>query len=74
MAFYLLLIIPHLLALGGLFAFAARVDPGGAHEEGMDGPDGGGGTEPPFEPAPVSPTGGLPLDVTDFPPRRLRVG
>jgi hypothetical protein len=73
-AFYLLLIIPHLLALGGLFAFAAMVKPGREDEEGIDGTDGGGGLEPPSDPAPVPPRGGLPLDRAELPPRRLRVG
>jgi hypothetical protein len=73
-AFYLLLIIPHLVALGGLFAFAAMVQPGRGDEEGADGADGGGGLEPPLDPAPVAPSGGLPLDQTELPPRRLRVG
>ena len=74
MAFYLLLIIPHLVALGGLFWFAWSVQPGRPDEEGADGADDGGGLEPPLEPAPVQPRGGLPLEQTEFPPRRLRVG
>jgi hypothetical protein len=74
MAFYLLLIVPHLLALGGLFAFAAMVNPGRGTEEGADGSDGGGGLEPPLDPAPVPPSGGLPLDRAELPARRLRVG
>jgi hypothetical protein len=75
-AFYLLLIIPHLLALGGLFAFAAMVKPGRGDEAGADGSDGGGGggLEPPLGPAPVRPSGGLPLEQTELPARRLRVG
>lgn len=75
MAFYLLLILPHLLALAGLFAFAAVVKPGRGDAEGADGTDGGdGGLEPPLDPAPISPSGGLPLVQTEAPPRRLRVG
>lgn len=75
--FYLLLIVPHLLALAGLFAWAARVEPGGVSDEEIEGSDGrgGGGPEPPLEPEPVKPSGGLPL-IGDAvaPPRRLRVG
>ena len=61
--FYLLLIVPHLLALAGLFAWAARVEPGGVSDEEVEGSDGrgGGGPEPPLEPEPVKPSGGLPL-------------
>lgn len=73
MAFYLLLVIPHVLALGGLFAWAARVNPGGA-DDGAEGSDGGGGLETPLDPQPVRPSGGLPLEGGEPPARRLRVG
>jgi hypothetical protein len=79
--FYLLLIVPHLLALTGLFAWAARVQPGGVSDMEVDGSDGGGGggggggPEPPLDPAPVKPSDGLPV-IGDAvaPARRLRVG
>jgi hypothetical protein len=73
-AFYLLLVVPHVVALGGLFAWAARVDPCGVGEDGVDGTDGGGGLEPPRKPRPLGPSGGLPLDSGEPPARRLRVG
>ena len=75
MAFYLLLAIPHIAALGGLFIWAARVEPCSPSDEhfgGSEGGDGGSGT--PLGPNPVQPSGGLPLDGSEPPARRLRVG
>jgi hypothetical protein len=73
--FYLLLIIPHVLALGGLFAYAfySNVGEAGDDEEwGYGGDD--GGQQPP--PAPDAGPGGgdLPLPKSSPPRRRLVVG
>ena len=71
--FYLLLIIPHLLAVGGLLFFAYRTDAGqlggGAH-----GGSYGDGSEPtPGGPRPGPSVLGPPLPEATQ-PRRLRVG
>jgi hypothetical protein len=74
--FYLLLILPHVLAIGGLLAFAlctASSAPSGEADEGTDGGD-GGQRLPPTAPEPAPPRGGLPLGDSDPPRRRLRVG
>jgi hypothetical protein len=72
--FYFLLIIPHLVACVGLIAWAIRVQPGVFGDSGAEGSDGGGGLEPPLDPQPQGPSGGLPLDGDAVPPRRrLRV-
>lgn len=75
--FYLLLILPHLLGIIGLIAWAARVEPNhGPSDGGAEGSDGGGGggLEPPLDPQPVGPSGDLPLDGdASQPARRLRV-
>jgi len=76
--FYLLLIVPHLVALGGLFAFAFRAEAGRAGDEepgGFDGND--GGQQPPLAPQPTPSGGGLPLlpmSQCSPPHRRLHVG
>lgn len=73
--FYLLLILPHVLAIGGLLAFALHSAAGGAGGEQDEGWDGGGGSRtPPNEPPSPSPRGGLPLCDADPPRRRLRAG
>jgi hypothetical protein len=71
--FYLLLIIPHILALGGLFLFAfnsALSDGDGDDESGWN----DGGQAPPEPPAPAPSGGGIPLPVSHPPRRRLRDG
>jgi hypothetical protein len=73
--FYLLLIIPHVVALGGLFAFAFYTNtdtPGDEQEDGGDGRD--GGQQLPRTPPPAPSGGGLPLSQSSPPRRRLRVG
>lgn len=75
--FYLLLILPHVLAIGGLLGFALHSAAGGANGEPDEGSDGGGGLRPPPSrprPRPPSPSGGLPLSDADPPRRRLRAG
>ena len=72
--FYLLLIIPHVLGIAGLLAFAYWT---GAAETGDD--DQGPGDwyhddGPPRAPEPRAPLGGLPLPHAVAPPRRLPVG
>jgi hypothetical protein len=75
-AFYLLLIVPHIVALGGLFAFAAqtRDGQGSAEDDGEAGGGGDGGTLVPRDPKARPPGGGLPLADGRPPRRRLRVG
>jgi hypothetical protein len=72
--FYLLLVIPHVVALGGLFAFAFYADRGNPGEGGgaSDGND--GGLELPRSPKPGPGGGDLPLPDADQPRRRLHVG
>ncbi len=76
--FYLLLILPHVLALAALLTLAACTAAGGCGgqvadaEEGTD--DGGGLRPPPVPPRPLRPRGGLPLPLSGTPRRRLRVG
>ena len=74
--FYLLLILPHLLAIIGLLVFALCTASGGTSAEPEEGTDGGGGglRPPPSTPQPASPRGGLPLGDATPPWRRLRVG
>jgi hypothetical protein len=74
--FYLLLILPHVLAIGGLLAFALCTASGASTGEADEGTDGGGGGQrlPPSAPQPASPRGGLPLRDAQPPWRRLRVG
>jgi hypothetical protein len=73
--FYLLLIVPHVLALGGLFALAFRTRSGGAGEEGEGGPGGPpNDPPPPTAPGPVPSGGGLPLEHAEPPRRRLAPG
>ena len=76
MTFYLLLIVPHILALGGLFAFAWQTLDGqaGADDDADFGSGGGGGSPVPAGPRPDAPSGGLPLPGAEAPRRRLRVG
>jgi hypothetical protein len=73
--FYLLLIIPHLLAILGLAWYAYRTgfreDDSAEFGDGSD--DGSGGVRPP-PPHPVSPRGGPPLPDAVPPRRRIRVG
>lgn len=76
MTFYLLLIIPHVLALGGLFAIAMQTrdgQSGGEEDHGLGG-GGGGGTPTPEGPRTQPPRGGMPLPGGGPPSRRLRVG
>jgi len=70
---YLLLIVPHLLALGGLLMFAIRTGATAPGEDGY-GDHGGGGDWPPRRPGPPPGPNGLPLDGAVAPRRRLRVG
>lgn len=74
--FYLLLIVPHILALGGLFAFAWQtLDGQGSADDDTDlGGGGGGGLPAPSRPRSQPPGGGLPLPGAGQPRRRLRVG
>jgi hypothetical protein len=74
--FYLLLIFPHVLAIGGLLTFALCSAAGGASGEPEEGSDGGGGglRTPPSEPQSPPSGGGLPLGDAEPPRRRLRVG
>jgi hypothetical protein len=73
--FYLLLILPHLLAVVGLLAWALRTAANSSDGEAEGLSDGGGGLGvPPPEPRPVTPNGGLPLDGSNPPRRRLRAG
>jgi hypothetical protein len=75
--FYLLLILPHVLAIGGLLAFALCSSSGACTDradEGTDGGGGGGQRRPPTAPQPAPPRGGLPLGDAQPPWRRLRVG
>jgi hypothetical protein len=73
--FYLLLIVPHVLALGGLFAIAFRTSAGGSGDDEKGGP-GGPPTDPPppRAPQPVPSGGGLPLEHADHPRHRLPPG
>jgi hypothetical protein len=72
---YLLLIIPHILALGGLLAFACHADEAIPREGGYGGADGGdGGHQPPRAPQPEPSRGGLPLSYSTPPRRRLHAG
>ncbi len=72
--FYLLLIVPHTLALGGLalYAYRSQASPVG------DDPSGpgwdGGDAAPPRGPRPGPPTTRLPLPGATPPRRRLRFG
>lgn len=72
---YLLLILPHVVLIAGLLAFA-YCSKGTAVAEGDDGRSYGYGTDdaPPRAPGPVPSGGGLPLTDASPPPRRLRVG
>jgi hypothetical protein len=72
--FYLLLILPHLLALAGLAAFAYYSS---ATEASDDDSGGWGGVQdagPPSGPVPLPPDGMLPPQSGASPRRRLRVG
>jgi len=74
--FYLLLIFPHLLAIVGLLAWALRTAANSSDGDAEGLSDGGGGLGvPPPEPRPITPpNGGLPLDGSNPPRRRLRAG
>jgi hypothetical protein len=77
--FYLLLALPHVLGLAGLFAFAyysnsnSSSDTAGETPDGGPGEDGGNQT-PPREPPPGPSGGDLPLPDAAAPRRRLPVG
>jgi hypothetical protein len=74
MDFYVLLIIPHILAIAGLIGFAFRItEDGPSPEEGFDQTEGGDGGSP-VPTRPSRPQGGLPLPEAIPPPRRLRAG
>ncbi|MGO9973016.1 MAG: hypothetical protein ACLP01_09450 [Solirubrobacteraceae bacterium] len=73
---YLLLIVPHLLLMAGLLAFAyqsSRWLGGDGHDEG-EGGNGGGPPTPPRAPEPAPSGNGLPMRDAAAPRRRLRVG
>ncbi|MFZ0092203.1 MAG: hypothetical protein WAL63_22070, partial [Solirubrobacteraceae bacterium] len=72
--FYLLLIVPHLLAITGLLAFALRSNVGGANEASDGGWDGDDGSPRQPAPGPGPATGGPPLPDANEPRRRVRVG
>lgn len=73
MDFYVLLIIPHVLAIAGLIGFAFRITEDGPSEEGFEETEGGDGGSPVPTP-PSRPQGGLPLPEAIPPSRRLRAG
>ena len=63
------------LAVVGLLAWALRTAANSSDGEAEGLSDGGGGLGvPPPEPRPVTPNGGLPLDGSNPPRRRLRAG
>jgi hypothetical protein len=70
----MLLIVPHLLALAGLLAYAYRAmvtEPSGDDYGGRDGDQ---GDQTPREPESGPPLTGPPLPNASSPPRRLHVG
>jgi hypothetical protein len=72
--FYLLLILPHLLALVGLAAFAYYSSACEPSQDSPGGWDHRGGEPPPPEPDRGPSLGGPPLDDATLPRRRMRVG
>jgi len=71
---YLLLIIPHLVAIAGLLGYALRCRPLDPSEDSRGGSSGTEGEpKPPPQPPPAPPTvGGPPLEHATPPGRRLR--
>lgn len=74
MTLYLLLIIPHLVALGALLGYALSSDPGEAPDEcGGESYGFEGGSKLPPKPSPLGPAlDGPPLPNAAAPARRLR--
>jgi hypothetical protein len=70
--FYVLLILPHLLAIAGLLAYALHSAPVDAGEDGYAGPN--GGSQPPLDPSPPPPVDYPLVSDAASPRRRLRVG
>ena len=77
--FYVLLVMPHLVAMVGLAVFAYRYGAADRTDDDFGFDDGTGGErppggQPPGGPEPDPPLGPLPLDAAGPPARRLRVG
>jgi hypothetical protein len=71
---YVLLIVPHLLALGGLLAFACRSMMAEAGEDDYGWGEDNQDDQPPLAPEPLAPLTGPPLPHASSPRRRMRVG
>jgi hypothetical protein len=72
--FYVILVLPHLLAIVGLAAFAFYSGVDGLGEDGDGGSDGIEGGQPPGGPEPEPLLSGPPLIDATPPRRRMRVG
>ena len=70
--FYLLLIIPHLVAIAGLLAYALRASPFDESEESQGGSSGSGGRPPLPSPPPATPSGSSPRVPREVSRRRIR--